>query len=34
MYLKERNQPMRLKRVREEMLLAKEQDQLIEKELA
>ena len=33
-YLQERNQMMRLKRMREEMLLAKERDQLIEKELA
>ena len=33
-YLRERNQAMRLKRMREEMLLAKERDQLIEKELA
>src|SRR6516164_1445264 len=33
-YLQERNQMMRLKRLREEMLLAKERDQLIEKELA
>ena len=32
-YLKERNLAMRLKRMREEMLLAKERDQLIEKEL-
>ena len=33
-YLVERNQAMRLKRMREEKLLAKERDQLIEKELA
>ena len=33
-YLQERNQMMRLKRMREEMLLAKERDLLIEKELA
>ena len=33
-YLRERNQMMRLKRMREEMLLAKERDQLIEKGLA
>jgi hypothetical protein len=33
-YLQERNQMMRLKRMREEMLLAKERDQLIERELA
>jgi hypothetical protein len=33
-YLVERNQLMRLKRLREEMLLAKERDQLIERELA
>ena len=33
-YLQERNQMMRLKRMREEMLLAKERNQLIEKELA
>jgi hypothetical protein len=33
-YLQERNEMMRLKRMREEMLLAKERDQLIEKELA
>src|SRR6516165_7594029 len=33
-YLVERNQAMRLKRMREEMLLARERDQLIEKELA
>jgi len=33
-YLHERNLAMRLKRMREEMLLAKERDQLIEKELA
>ena len=33
-YLKERNLAMRLKRMREEMLLAKERGQLVEKELA
>jgi len=33
-YLQERNQMMRLKRMREEMLLAKERDLLIEKGLA
>ena len=33
-YLKERNLAMRLKRMREEMLLAKERDQLIQMELA
>jgi hypothetical protein len=33
-HLQERNQMMRLKRMREEMLLAKERNQLIEKELA
>ena len=33
-YLKERNLAMRLKRMREEMLLAKERGQLIERELA
>ena len=33
-YLVERNQAMRLKRMREEMLLAKERNQLIERELA
>src|SRR5215469_11949400 len=33
-YLRERNQAMRLKRMREEMLLAKERGQLIERELA
>ena len=33
-YLQERNEMMRLKRMRAEMLLAKERDQLIEKELA
>ena len=33
-YLVERNEMMRLKRMREELLLAKERDQLIEKELA
>jgi hypothetical protein len=33
-YLQERNQMMRLKRMREEMLLAKERDQLIERGLA
>ena len=32
-YLKERNRAMRLKRMREEMLLALERDRLIEKEL-
>jgi hypothetical protein len=32
-YLRERNQAMRLKRMREEMLLARERDQLIEREL-
>jgi hypothetical protein len=32
-YLKERNKAMRLKRMREEMLLAKERGQLIEREL-
>jgi hypothetical protein len=32
-YLKERNRAMRLKRMREEMLLALERDQLIEKRL-
>ena len=31
-YLRERNQAMRLKRMREEMLLAKERDQLIERD--
>jgi hypothetical protein len=33
-YLKERNLAMRLRRMREEMLLAKERGQLIERELA
>ena len=33
-YLQERNEMMRLKRMREEMLLAKEWDQLIERQFA